>query len=178
MVHYQFETELVLTAPIDEIFETVRHVERYHDWWPSVRRSQLVTAGDESGIGHHTSHEIRGPLGYRMEFDLKAIEMEYPRHARYLVRGDLIGTATYQLEPTDEGTLVRFLWNVSTTKRWMAVLAPIMRATFLQAHSAVMREGARAMAALLHGDLLNVDTRVSASSRRASVSSVDGAEAS
>jgi uncharacterized protein YndB with AHSA1/START domain len=177
MVHYQFETELVLTAPIEEIFETVRHVERYHEWWPSVRRSELVAAGNESGIGHHTSHVIRGPLGYRMRFDLKAIEMEHPRHARYLVRGDLIGTATYLLEPTDEGTLVRLLWNVSTTKRWMAMLGPITRSTFLWSHSAVMREGAKAMAALLDGDLLRVGTSVSASSRRDSVASVDGVEA-
>lgn len=177
MVHYQFETELVLTAPMDEIFETVRHVERYHEWWPSVRRSELVTAGNEAGIGHHTSHMIRGPLGYRMRFDLKAIEIEHPRHARYLVRGDLIGTATYLLEPSAEGTLVRFLWNVSTTKRWMAMLGPITRATFLWSHSAVMREGARAMGTLLEGDLRRVDTRVSTSSRGDSVTSIDGVEA-
>jgi uncharacterized protein YndB with AHSA1/START domain len=177
MVHYQFETDLVLTAPIEEIFDTVRQVERYHQWWPSVRRSELVTAGDGSGIGHHTSHEIRGPLGYRMRFDLKALEMEYPRRARYLVRGDLIGTATYLLEPTEGGTLVRFLWNVSTTKRWMTVLGPITRAIFLRSHSAVMREGAGAMAALLDGDLLRVDTRVSTSSRGGSIASVDGVEA-
>ena len=165
MVHYQFETELVLTAPIDEIFETVRHVERYHEWWPSVRRSELVAAGHGSGTGHHTSHVIRGPLGYRMRFDLKAIELEPPRRARFLVRGDLIGTATYLLQPSVEGTLIRFLWNVSTTKRWMAMLGPITRATFLWSHGAVMREGAKAMAAHLDGDLLRVDTRVSASSR-------------
>lgn len=160
MAHYEFETEWALTAPLSKVSETIAQAERYESWWPSVRRSELLTEGDEVGVGRRTSFTIRSRLYYQMSFDMKALEIDLPNRAHYLVRGDLIGTGTYLLHQDRGNTVVRFLWQVSTTQRWMNLLAPLAKPVFVWAHGAVMREGAKAMADHLGERLLWATTRV------------------
>jgi hypothetical protein len=88
-----------------------------------------------------------------MTFRAKAVEVIRPHRIHSLVRGDLVGTGTYQLEEDDEGTRVQRVWRVSTTRAWMNRLAPIARPLFVWAHHRVMREGAEAMAARLGAGL-------------------------
>lgn len=89
-----------------------------------------------------------------MSFVTTVVEADRPIRTHALVRGDLIGTGTYILEGDEHRTQVRFVWNVSTTKTWMNLLAPIARTLFVWAHRHVMRNGAEAMAKRLDATLL------------------------
>lgn len=160
MAHYQLQSEWALTAPIEQVFDLARHPEDFASWWPSVTRSHLVEAGDEDGVGARGTYTIRSPLWYSMTFSTTVVESERPTRIHSLVRGDLIGTGTYLLEGDDRATRVRFLWNVSTTKTWMNLLAPVARPLFGWAHRHVMRRGAAAMAQHLGADLLSAETKV------------------
>lgn len=160
MAHYMFETEWVVTAPIDGVFEVISHPEEYSRWWPHVRESRLVGEGDAQGVGSSASYTIKSPWGYQMRFELKSIEVDRPNRIHALVRGDLIGTGTHYLESRAEGTLVRLHWYVSTTKRWMNVIAPIARPAFAFAHKYVMYEGCAAMAKELGARLLAAESRM------------------
>ena len=160
MAHYMFETEWVLSAPIDRVFEVVSRPEDYASWWPHVQESRVLEPGADSGVGRSAWYVIRSPFGYKMRFELRAIEVEKPHRIHALVRGDLVGTATHYLEDRFEGTLVRLHWYVSTTKKWMNVVAPIARPAFAFAHKFVMYEGCEAMAKLLGARLLAAESRV------------------
>jgi hypothetical protein len=160
MAHYMFETEWMIAAPIDDVFEVISHPEEYSSWWPSVKVSRLIKQGDAEGGGASAAYTIRSPLGYRMDFELKAIEVHRPTRFRGLVRGDLVGTGTHYLETVPDGTLVRFHWYVSTTKRWMNVLTPVARSAFGFAHRQVMYEGCEAMAEKLGARLLSAESRM------------------
>lgn len=160
MAHYMFETEWMITAPIDDVFEVISHPQEYSSWWPSVKVSRLIQEGDADGVGATAGYTIRSPLGYRMDFELKAIEVDRPSRFRSLVRGDLVGTGTHYLESAPEGTFVRFHWYVSTTKRWMNAVAPVARPAFGFAHRQVMYEGCEAMAKKLGARLLSAESRM------------------
>jgi hypothetical protein len=160
MAHYMFETEWVLTAPIDDVFELISHPEGYAGWWPHVKESRLIASGDANGVGSSAGYTIKSPWGYEMQFELRAIEVDRPNRVHTLVRGDLIGTGTHYLETRPEGTLVRLHWYVSTTKRWMNVVAPIARPAFAFAHKYVMYEGCNAMAEKLGSRLLAAESRM------------------
>lgn len=160
MAHYMFETEWVITAPIEDVFQVISHPEDYSSWWPHVQESRLVGGGDSDGVGATAFYTIKSPWGYRMRFELKTIEAEKPRQIHALVRGDLIGTGTHFLEPRPEGTLVRLHWYVSTAKRWMNLIAPIARPAFAFAHRYVMYEGCDAMAKKLGARLLAAESRM------------------
>lgn len=160
MAHYMFETEWVLTAPIDEVFELISHPEDYSSWWPGVRDSRLIAAGDAQGVGRIGAYTIRSPWGYKMRFEAKAIEVDRPNRVITVVRGDLVGTGTHYLQARDNGTHVRFDWYVSTTKKWMNAIAGIARPGFSFAHRYVMYNGCDGMAQALGGRLVTAMSRL------------------
>jgi hypothetical protein len=158
VAHYMFETEWVVTAPIDDVWEVISHPGEYSSWWPHVKESWSISEGDSVGVGSTAFYAFKSPWGYRVRFELKAIEVERPHRIHALVRGDLIGTGTHYLETRPEGTLIRLNWYVSTTKRWMNLIAPIARPAFAFAHKCVMYEGCDAMAKKLGARLLAAES--------------------
>jgi uncharacterized protein YndB with AHSA1/START domain len=155
-----FETEWVLSAPIEKVFELISHPEAYSTWWPGATESRLVSAGDEDGVGRVGAYSIRSPLGYKMRFETRAIEVEAPVRVSTVVRGDFVGTGTYYLESRPKGTYVRFHWYVSTTKGWMNAVAGIARPAFSFAHRYVMFNGCHGMAQALGGKLITATSKL------------------
>lgn len=161
MAHYMFETEWTVTAPIDSVFALISHPENYSEWWPGVTDSRLVVAGDDDGLGRVGAYTIRSPLGYEMRFETRAVDVDKPHLVSTVVRGDLVGTGTHYLEETRTGgTLVRFHWYVSTTKRWMNAIAGIARPGFVFAHRYVMFNGCDGMAKALGGRLVTATSKL------------------
>lgn len=158
MVHYMFETEWVLTAPAEKVFEVLEHPEEFSSWWPSVKNSRLIEKGDDQGVGTKAAYSIRSPLGYSMHFEATAVEVDKPKRIHSTVRGDLVGTGTYLIEEGDRQTHVRFNWYVSTTKRWMNWVAGFAKPALVWAHHSVMREGCAAMATYLGARLVSTNT--------------------
>lgn len=158
MVHYMFETRWVLTAPVGRVFELLEHPEEFSSWWPSVKKSTLLHAGDPDGLGARAAYSVRSPLGYTMRFETRAVEIERPRRIHATVRGDLIGTGTYLLESTDDKTHVRFNWYVSTAKPWMSSFAGFAKPLLAWSYHSVMRQGCGAMAHHLGARLVSVST--------------------
>jgi len=160
MAHYQFQSEWVLTAAVGRVFDLACHPEDFSTWWPSVEASQLLEEGDADGVGTRAAYTLRSPLLYSMTFVTTTVEVDRPSRIHALVRGDLVGTGTYLLEGDEQRTRVRFVWNVSTTRTWMNMFAPLARPLFVWAHKHVMRKGAVAMAKRLDATLLSANTAV------------------
>jgi hypothetical protein len=75
-------------------------------------------------------------------------------------QGELAGTGLWRLFEQDGGTPVTavvYEWNVSTTKPWMNLFAPIARPVFEWNHDWVMRNGGEGIARLLGCRLLASD---------------------
>ena len=170
MAHYMFETDWELTAPIEQVFEVLSHPEEFESWWPSVTTSALVSEGDADGVGARARYTIKSPLLYKMTFDVKTIEVERPNRLRMVVRGDLVGTGTFLLEPAGTGTRVRFNWHVATTKGWMNAAAMVAKTLLAWAHDRVMLEGCAEMADHLGARLLWANSGLAA--RRTPLSAV------
>ena len=160
MAHYMFETEWLITAPIEKVYELISHPESYSKWWPGVVESKLVTPGAEDGTGLTGSYVIRSPLGYKMRFETRAIDVVAPQRFSTVVRGDLVGTGTHYLESRPNGTAVRFNWYVSTTKKWMNTVAGLARPVFAFAHRYVMFNGCDGMAKELGGRLVTATSKL------------------
>lgn len=160
MTHYQFESEWILTADIESVFELLLRPDDFSAWWPSVEKSRLIEGGDPNGVGRRASYSLKSPLLYSMRFETKTMEVERPHRIHGLVRGDLVGTGTYLLERVDVGTKVGFSWHVSTTKTWMNWVAPFAKPLFVWAHDTVMLEGCEAMARHMGARLVSTKTHL------------------
>jgi hypothetical protein len=160
MVHYMFETEWVLTAPIEPVFELLSHPEEYASWWPSVKESALLDEGDTAGIGRSASYTVRGPWFSTLSLQVRAIEANRPQYVRNIVRGDLVGTGTHHLEAHPKGTRVRLHWYVSTPSGLVNSVARLARPVFSYAHKKVMYEGCEGIARSLGAKLVTARSTV------------------
>lgn len=155
MAHYQFDTEWVLDAPIQVVFDLLHRPDPTADWGPSSVRSTLEVAGDEHGVGRRARYRIRSPLFYSISFVAEIVDVIPLRRVASTVVGDLAGTGTYETTAVREGTKVEFHWHVSTTKRWMNLIEPVARPLFAWAHDRVVGKAILAMARHLDTELVS-----------------------
>lgn len=165
MAHYRFESEWVVSAPIESVFDLLASPDGYSDWWPSVKNSRLVKGGGEGGIGAKATYSIKSPLLYSLDFEATIAEIERPHRIHMLARGDLIGTGTFDLSRKGGNTIVTYRWYVSTTKKWLNAIAPIGRPAFVWAHHSVMREGCAGLAKRLGARLISTRSGLVSESR-------------
>ena len=118
-----------------------------------VHRVEELDPGDADGLGRRQQLEFTTRLPYRLGFDIRVRHLQPPTTLEAVATGELEGIGRWTLTPDDGGTLVRYTWDVRTTKWWMNLAAPLARPLFIWNHDALMREAAESLARRLDADL-------------------------
>ena len=159
---YALTTEWVLDAPTEAVYAALKTPEAWPRWWRYVEAVVLVRKGDAEGIGAVHRYTWSSRLPYRLSFDMETTALAPPHRIEAVARGDLSGTGRWDLAAEDRNARVRYTWRVTTGKRWMNALAPLLAPVFAWNHDQVMAEGGRGLARHLGVTLLRC-----AGSRRA-----------
>ena len=142
MSDYEFVTIWDLNAPIEQIWEVIKHSETWNEWWKGVVRVVELKEGDDDGLGSIRRSTWKSALPYTLEFDSEIIRIERMKLIEARAYGELEGTGLWQFEALGErSTRVRYDWRVKTTKRWMNFIAPIARPFFRWNHNIIMGWG-------------------------------------
>lgn len=150
MPDYEFVTIWELNAPIEQVWEKIKHSESWSDWWKGVVRVVELKEGDADGLGSIRRSTWKSVLPYTLEFDSEVTRMEPMRLIEARAFGELDGIGLWQFEAMNEtSTRVRYDWRVKTTKRWMNFLAPIARPFFKWNHNVIMRWGEEGLKKIL-----------------------------
>jgi uncharacterized protein YndB with AHSA1/START domain len=160
MAEYHFVSTWQIQAPIEQVWDEISHSERWPDWWKYVVGVEELEPGDADGVGKRQRLLFRTRLPYTLGFDVRVTHVQPPSELAAEATGELTGTGRWTLTPADGGTLVRYYWDIRTTKRWMNLLAPVARPAFKWNHDELMREGGESLARRLGGDLVPPGTPV------------------
>ena len=145
MKAYEFVTIWRVEAPRERIWTEIHNSNEWPTWWKGVESVVEVRKGDETGVGSIRRYTWKSKLPYRLSFDMQTIRIEPPVLLEGIAIGELEGRGLWQLSIEGSETIVRYDWNVNTTKRWMNLLAPIARPVFEWNHNAVMSWGAQGL---------------------------------
>ena len=145
MKPYEFVTIWRVKAPIESIWNEIYQSSEWPTWWKGVESVVEVRKGDERGVGSIHRYTWKSKLPYRLSFDMQMIRIEPPLLLEGIAMGELQGRGLWQLSTEGSETIVRYDWNVETTKRWMNLLAPIARPVFEWNHNVVMNWGAEGL---------------------------------
>ena len=143
MAEYHFVSTWRLQAPIEQVWEELFHAERWPSWWKYVDRVDNLDPGAADGVGRRQYLLFRTRLPYKLGFEVRVTRVQPPSTLEAEASGELEGRGRWTLTREDGGTLVRYNWDVQTTKRWMNLLGPVARPAFVWNHDQLMREGAR-----------------------------------
>ena len=157
MAEYRFLTTWLLEADLGRVWDAVYDSERWPEWWSGVEEAEKLEEGDETGVGQYGRYVWKAKLPYRVEFFVRTTKVEKPHLLEGDATGELAGIGRWRFFERDGVTAVIYEWNVSTTRAWMNLLAPLARPAFKGNHDYVMRNGGEGLAELLGGKLLALD---------------------
>jgi Polyketide cyclase / dehydrase and lipid transport len=154
---YRFLTTWLLEASREQAWEVLEDVPRWPEWWRGVERVEQLAAGDAERVGSRYLVEWRSRIPYPVEFEFEVDRVERPGLMEGRAEGELTGRGTWRLLEDRGVTAVIYDWEVSTTKPWMNLLAPVARPLFASNHDVVMRWGGEGLARRLGVRLLSAN---------------------
>lgn len=158
MAEYHFVSIWPINAPIERVWEEIHHAERWPSWWTYVAGVEELEPGAADGTGKRMRLLFRTRLPYTLGFDVRVTRVHPPSELVAEATGELAGTGRWTLTPVAGGTVVRYNWDIRTTRRWMNLLAPVARPVFRWNHDELMRAGGQGLARRLGADLTLPDT--------------------
>jgi uncharacterized protein YndB with AHSA1/START domain len=158
MAEYAFLTTWLLESPRQPVWEALHDQESWPSWWRGVEEAaELSRPPDGGDVGTVARMVWKSLLPYRVEFEVTTTHVERPYLLQADAVGELAGIGRWRLYEQDGVTAVLYEWNVSTTKPWMNLLAPLARPAFEWNHDWVMSHGGTGIAKLLGCELLASD---------------------
>ena len=148
---FVFFDEWRIAAAPEVVWPVLTDLESWPQWWPSVRRVARVTGG--AGSNEWEFH-FRTRLPYDIGFTAEVRRDDVALTGEATVAGRVAGQSTWQAEPVDGGTLVRFDWEVRPQVPWMRAVSPLARPVFSWNHRSLMAEAAFGLARRLDAGLL------------------------
>lgn len=141
MPNYQFITNWKFNAPLEQVWQEIRCMDKWSIWWKYVEKVELLMQGDDDDINSIRRITWKTALPYSLTFDTELVKMEKYRRMEGRAFGELQGKGIWTFFHENGITFVRYDWQVNTTKAWMNLLAPIARPIFAWNHDKVMNAG-------------------------------------
>ena len=154
---YRFSTTWRIEAPLPAVWAAVRDASHWPRWWKNVERVVEIASGTSEGIGAVHRYTWKGVLPYRIVFDMHVTHVDPLIALEGEATGDVRGTGRWQFSNDGDATIVRYDWQIHTSRPWMNLLAPVARPFFRWNHDVVMREGGKSLARLLNARLVSIE---------------------
>lgn len=155
-MNYRFVTVWSIEAPLPEVSEAICHSLTWPQWWRNVESVRELSPGDARGIGSVRRYTWKGRLPYRLTFDIRVVHFEPLALIEGVASGDVEGHGRWSFATEGTVTVVRYEWQVRTTRAWMNLLARFARPMMEWNHHAVMQQGGEALAQKLNARLVEI----------------------
>ncbi|UVC08509.1 SRPBCC family protein [Rhizobium sp. TH2] len=157
---FHLVTEWVLDASDEEVWRVLVAPANWPDWWPTVKRVELLDPGDADGIGAVRRMTWSTALPYDIVFETTTTRVEPLTLIEARAKGELDGIGRWTIAAQGGRTTVRYDWIVEVTKPWMVKLAFLLRPVFAWNHNQVMERGRQGLVAhLARRRVLNVEAQ-------------------
>lgn len=142
---------------VEAVWRLITAIREWPQWWVNVAAVQAESEdGATPRVGDSANVTWRTRLGYGVRLNVVTTGVLPPFELEGAASGDLQGKGLWLLEPQPRhnAVTVTYRWDVHLNRRWMQVLAPLLRPAFAWNHFDIMRAGARGMARRLNCELL------------------------
>lgn len=146
MADYRFVTEWKFDAPIGRVWTEVGDPLNWRLAWPGLEDVRALDPGAPPDPGATYELVFKSFLPYTLTLAARIDEHVEPRRIVMSTRGELEGTAEFDLEEVDGATRTRLLWTTRTTKAWMNALSFLLRGLFEWNHDVLMRRAGNGVA--------------------------------
>lgn len=131
---YYFVTKWRLHARVEDVFEVIRDVPRYRQWWSEV---YLDIQRTDAGYCFLT----RGRLPYKLRWESRTTHLVPNESIQLEARGDLRGQGLWTMRQVGNLVEVQFDWRVAADKPLIRTLSFLFKPIFRANHRWAMARG-------------------------------------
>ncbi len=146
MTTFTFITVWKIEAPLEPVWDALLHIEEWPKWWTGVESVDVLNWGDAKRIGFESRQVWKSKLPYKLKFQGKLVSIDPMSSIALDSGGELSGTGLMRFAHNNGLTTFQYDWNVSTTKQWMNIVAPVAKPIFSWNHDIIMNWGAEGLA--------------------------------
>ncbi|MEO8086019.1 MAG: SRPBCC family protein [Bacteroidota bacterium] len=147
MPEYNFITYLKINASREEVWELIKDLRKWPEWWRGVLDVREISKGSNDDHGTRFAHIWRSLLPYKLKFVTEITGLVPYKSIEASVTGELEGIGRWEFSYNgDSCTSLIYYWRVKTNARWMNLTAPVLSRIFRWNHDTVMRWGALGIA--------------------------------
>ena len=154
VAEYRLLTIWRIEAPLPDVYAVIESSLAWPDWWPSVRKVEVIADGRADGIGSVRRYAWQGRLPYRVVFDVRATCIEQQVRIEGTATGDLEGVGRWSFSSQGKVSIVTYDWHVRSKRWWMNLVAPLARSLFIHNHNQIMEQGGKALGRRLKAPLI------------------------
>jgi len=140
---YHFVSEWQVDAARADVVQAIMDVTNWYKWWPGLIKTDVleIVHGPAGFKGSKFAAIWRSSVGYKLHLQITINEYRANNFFGFSSSGDLAGRGSWEFSGVQGNTKMHIVWEVSTTKIWMNVLAPLLRPAFVHNHKTIMRRG-------------------------------------
>ncbi len=146
MEAFRFVTVWKIEAPLPPVWEAMFRFEDWPTWWKGVERVEVLQPGDANRIGFRSRQTWKSKLPYKLRFEGEIVRVSAMSLLEVHSQGELQGTGLMRFSNDGSSTTFQYDWEVSTSKSWMNLVAPVAKPLFSWNHDVIMDWGAEGLA--------------------------------
>lgn len=146
MTTFSFITVWKIEAPLEPVWDALCAIEDWPQWWRGVVQVDVLARGDANRIGFRSRQVWKSRLPYKLKFEGSIVGIQPMSRIDISSQGELQGTGLMRFRNDGKLTTFQYDWDVSTTKTWMNVMAPLAKPFFSWNHDVIMNWGAEGLA--------------------------------
>lgn len=141
MPHYTFTSTWEFEAELEQVWDCIRDVASWPEWWRGVKKTEVIRQMDEEVYYTEWSALIPYVLGFYTRIEA----IDPGRSVSLTAWGDLEGEGRWTFDSRPGWCRITFHWEVRATKWWMEAGDLVGRPAFVLNHDALMLWGAEGL---------------------------------
>ena len=138
---YHFTTHWRVDSTIAEVADILGDAPGLVRWWPSVYLDvQVMTPGDELGVGKEVSLYTKGWLPYTLRWQF-TVTAASPTGFALEATGDFVGLGEWTFRQEGSTVAITYDWRIRADKPMLRYLSFVMKPLFSANHHWAMAKG-------------------------------------
>jgi hypothetical protein len=139
---YHFITHWRVQSTVEEVADILSDAPDLARWWPSVYLEvKELEPGDENGVGKVVALYTKGWLPYRLRWQFRVTESDYPHSFAIEAWGDFEGRGVWTFVQDGDWVDITYDWRIRAEKPLLRTLSFLMKPIFSANHHWAMTQG-------------------------------------
>lgn len=140
--NYHFITHWRVQSTVEEVADILSDAPDLARWWPSVYLEvKELEPGDENGVGKLVDLYTKGWLPYRLRWQFRVTESNYPHSFAIEAKGDFVGRGIWTFVQDGEEVAITYDWQIRADKPILRYLSFLLKPIFAANHRWAMDKG-------------------------------------